>query len=181
MNVMAFAWTEATCETYGTGLLTYHVFCDKKEIPETQRAPTSSILLQSFVASMAGSYSAAAITNYVCGVRAWHILHGIGWRLNDDETNTLLQAAARIAPESSKRKKRRPYTIDFIAKLKDRLDLRNSLDAAVFACLSTCFYATARVGEFTIRRLTDFNPALHVKRSDLCHVQESGPEWAASS
>jgi hypothetical protein len=153
---MVFAWTETTCETYGTGLLTYHVFCDKKEIPEDQRAPTSSILLQSFVASMAGSYSGAAISNYICGIRAWHILHGVRWRLNDNEMNTLLQAAARLAPESSRRKKRRPYTTDFIAKLRSHLDLHNPLDAAVFACLATCFYATARVGEFTVHRSSPY-------------------------
>ena len=65
MDVMAHAWTESTQETYGTGLLTYHVFCDKKEIPEPQRAPTNSILLQLFIASMAGSYSGVAIANYI--------------------------------------------------------------------------------------------------------------------
>jgi hypothetical protein len=77
MDVMAHAWTESTHETYGTGLLTYHIFCDKKEIPKPQCAPTSSVLLQSFVASMAGSYSRAAISNYICGIQAWHVLNGV--------------------------------------------------------------------------------------------------------
>ena len=172
MDVMAHAWTESTRETYGTGLLMYHVFCDKKSIPEPQRAPAGSILLQSFIASMAGSYSGAAISNYIWGIRAWHILHGIPWKLNDVEMDTLLQAAIKITPESSKRKKHHPYTIEFITKLRQKLNLDNPLDTAVFACLTTCFYATARLGEFTMKRLTDFNPAHHVKRSDLSKVQD---------
>ena len=99
---MAHAWTESTQETYGTGLLTYHVFRDKKEIPEPQRAPTNSILLQLFIASMAGSYSGVAIANYIWGIQAWHILHGVSWKLNYIKMDTLLQAAIKVTPESSK-------------------------------------------------------------------------------
>ena len=35
-NVISHAWTENTRQTYGTGLLIYHIFCDKKQIPEPQ-------------------------------------------------------------------------------------------------------------------------------------------------
>ncbi|KAG2029159.1 hypothetical protein BDR03DRAFT_1096313 [Suillus americanus] len=41
-------------------------------------------------------------------------------------------------------------------------NLDNPLDASVFACLTTIFYATARVGEFTVPRLNAFDPKLHV-------------------
>lgn len=167
MDVMAHAWTESTHETYGTGLLIFHVFCDRKGIPEPQRAPASSMLLQSFVASIAGSYAGGTISNYLCGIHAWHILHGVPLQLNELEMETLLAAATKVTPASSKRPKRRPFTPDYITKLKGQLKLDEPLDAAVFACLTTCFYASARVGEFTVRRINGFDPTIHIKLSDL--------------
>lgn len=164
---MIHAYAEATRETYGSGLLTFHVFCDSKSIPENQRAPTSNILISSFITSMAGHYSAKTITNYVCGVRAWHVLHGLNWSLNKMEIETLLRASISLAPPSSKRSKREPYTIELMSAIRQHLDLLNPLDAAVFACLTTTFFATARAGEFTIQRLDAFDPLIHVKPSDV--------------
>ena len=43
-----------------------------------------------------------------------------------------------------------------------QLNLEAPLDAAVFACLTTCFYASARLGEFMVRTLTGFNPNAHI-------------------
>ena len=166
-DVISHAWTENTRQTYGTGLLIYHVFCDKKQLPEPQRAPATPMLLSTFVSTLAGSYSGKAISNYLYGVRAWHILHGLAWRPNETEMEILLKAAANVAPETSKRKKRRPYTIDFITKLKENMNMEEPLDAAVFACLTTCFYAMDRVGEFTTPRLNAFNASIHITRKNL--------------
>ena len=164
---MSQAWAEGTREAYGSGLLTYHLYCDDKEIPELQRAPTSHVLLSAFISELAGAYSGKTISNYVYGVRAWHILHGISWQLNDPEVELLLKGANKLTPSTSKRKKRRPYTIDYMAKLKQKMNLDVPLDAAVFACLTTCFYAAGRVGEFTVTRLDGFDPAKHVTPTNL--------------
>jgi hypothetical protein len=51
--------------------------------------------------------------------------------------------------------------------VKHQLNLDAPLDAAVFACLTTCFYAAARLGEFTVRRLDAFDPVLHVTPASL--------------
>jgi hypothetical protein len=167
LDVMSRAWEDGTRETYGAGLLTFHVYCDKKEIPEPQRAPVSRILLSAFISELAGPYSGKTISNYIYGIRAWHILHGVGWQLKDPETETLLTAAAKLTPSASKRKKRRPYTPDYITKLKDQLNLQDPFDAAVFACLATCFYAAGRVGEFTMKRLDGFDPTKHVTPANI--------------
>jgi hypothetical protein len=134
---------------------------------EAQRAPASSVLITSFLANLAGLFSNKTLHNYVYGIRAWHILHGSPWDMNDNEIKTILKATEKLTPASSKRKKRRPYTPDFITAVKHQLDLNTPLDAAVFACLTTCFYAAARLGEFTIRRLDAFNPSLHVTPANL--------------
>jgi len=172
VDVMTHAWEEDTRETYGSGLLVYHVYCDSKGIPEAERAPASQLLLSGFVSSLAASYSGKTISNYFYGVRAWHILHGMTWHLNRAEIDTMLRAAEKLAPPASKKKQRRPYTPDFIEALRRHLDLALPLDAAVFACLTTCFYASARLGEFTVRRLEGFDPSKSVTRKHISYDQD---------
>ncbi|KIJ07648.1 hypothetical protein PAXINDRAFT_90077, partial [Paxillus involutus ATCC 200175] len=82
-DILIQTWADSTRESYGSGLLAFHVFCDAKGIPDFQRAPAHSDLISVFIAYLAGSYSGKTISNYVCGVRAWHILHGQVWSLND--------------------------------------------------------------------------------------------------
>ncbi|OCH85828.1 hypothetical protein OBBRIDRAFT_283044, partial [Obba rivulosa] len=151
---------------FGTGLLVWHVYCDKKNVPEAQRAPASQTLLSGFLATLAGAYAGGSIANYLYGVRAWHILHGVRWVINDDETKAMLRAVEREELASSRRKKRLPYTVDFLTRIKAHLDLDTPLDAAVWACVTTGFYAVARIGELTVRTLASFDPGIHVKCCD---------------
>lgn len=60
-----------------------------------------------------------------------------------------------------------PYTPEFITELRQHLCLSDPLDAAVFACLVTCFYAAARVGEFVVPRLDAFSPTRHVTLANM--------------
>jgi hypothetical protein len=53
-----------------------------------------------------------------------------------------------------------------------QLDLDNPLDAAVYACLTMCFYVSARLNEFTVRTLTSFNPNEHVTTQNLTYNQD---------
>ncbi|OBZ66760.1 hypothetical protein A0H81_13224 [Grifola frondosa] len=73
------------------------------------------------------------LNSYVYGVKAWHVLHGLDWRVNKDEIEALLKAAEARAPPSSKRKKRPPVTTDILVALRAQLDLAVPLDAAVWA------------------------------------------------
>ena len=166
-NVMSNAWAESTRESYSSGILVYHVFCDARNIPEELRAPANQATVTSFIVSLAGSYSGSTISNYVNGIRAWHILHGLEWKLNSLEMDAALKGADRLAPPSSKRKKRQPYTVEFITRLHQQLNIEDNFDAAVFACLATCFYAAARVGEFVVPRLDAFSSSSHVTSANL--------------
>ena len=65
-----------------------------------------------------------------------------------------------------------PNTLEFIAAVKVHLNLENPLDMAVFACLTTCFYASARLGEFTAWTLSSFNPNMHVTPQNLSYDQD---------
>ncbi|KIK98420.1 hypothetical protein PAXRUDRAFT_52962, partial [Paxillus rubicundulus Ve08.2h10] len=102
-SVIAHAWADSTKETYGSGLLAFHIFCDNKNIPKLERPPAVPSIISAFISNLAGSYSGSAISNYVSGVKAWHTVHGLEWALNDTETDALLKAASSLAPSQSKR------------------------------------------------------------------------------
>lgn len=174
---MSNVWVESTHEAYSSGLLAWHVHCDKQQIPESQRAPALQTHISSFVATLAGSYSAATISNYLSGLCAWHILHSVEWNLNHLEMEALLKGAARLAPEASKQKLRQPYTLNFIAKVSENLDHNNPFNVSIFARLTVGFYGVACLGELVIPCLNAFNPREHVTRTHLhTETNQSGLE-----
>jgi hypothetical protein len=97
-QVILAGWDESTLSTYGTRLLTFHIFCDHKKIPEAERTLTSPDLLSIFIAALAGSYSPSAITNYIAGLKAWHILNKLEWHTNNDKVKILLKGAQKTFP-----------------------------------------------------------------------------------
>ena len=171
-DLMVHAWEEDMRVSYGAGLLMWHCFCDEKGVPEESRAPATQALLSAFVAHMAAAYSGKTIAGYLNGVRTWHILHGLQCALEKKEMDTMLHAADKLTPSSSKRKKRQPYTPEFIATVRAHLDLEKPLDAAVYACLTMCFYASARLGEFTMQTLGSFSRSMHVTPLNLSYDQD---------
>jgi len=56
---------------------------------------------------------------------------------------------------------------DYIIKIKEKLDMDNTLDVAVFACLMTCFYTAGRVREFMVKQLDSFNINTHITLARL--------------
>jgi len=109
------------------------------------------------------------LNNYAAGLKAWHLLHGRPWKIHPAELKAILDGAAALAPMSSKRTKRAPFTPSIILAIKEHLDLNNHKDAAIFACITMTFYSVARLGEFTVSALKDFDPKKHICRK---HVSE---------
>jgi len=172
LNIISHSYADDTLVTYASGLLVYHVFCDSRGVPEAQRAPASPDLIAIFVATIAGSYSGSTITNYLAGIRAWHIIHGVKWQMDKNSLDAIVKGATKHAPETSKRKQRQPYTVEFISTLREGLDLAIPLDAAVYACLTTTFYGSARLGEFTVPSLNGFNPRKHITLANVAWDKE---------
>ena len=171
-ETMVRAWEEETRTSYGAGLLMWHCFCDGKGVEERERAPAQQSLISAFVAHMATAYSGKTIAGYLSGVRAWHLLHSVPWTPEKKELDVMLRAAEKLTPITSRRKKRLPYTPAFISAVRQHLNLELPLDAAVYACLTTCFYASARLGEFTVRTQTSFNQNKHVTTQNLAYEQD---------
>lgn len=161
------SWHHTTKRTYGAGLTAFHVFCDKEQITESDRAPCSSDLLAGFVASLAGLYSGKTIRNYVAGVRAWHLMHRLPWQTDELELNRLLTGADKLTPPSSVRPPREPITVDYIATIREQLDISKPLDAAFYACLTIGFYSCIRLGEFTVPKASDFSSKIHVTNGNV--------------
>ena len=167
LEAIVSSYATGTRESYGAGLLAFHVFCDARGVAEEQRAPASRILILTFIANCTGVYSGATVRNYVAGIHAWHTLHGAPWTMEEDELKALLKGADKRAPPGSKRPKRHPVLVTFLMAAKGKLNLSEPLDAAVWACVTTTFFAAARLGEFTLPNLTAFQAERHVKPSDV--------------
>lgn len=172
LDVMNVSWAQGTRETYASGLLVYHVFCDSRNIAEQDRCPAPPLLILTFISTCAGSYAGKTLANYVCGVRAWHILHGQPWLIDDNQVKPALEGATRLAPPSSRRPKQAPFTVALIETLLSKLNLSDPFDAAVAACLTTTFWSVACTGEFTVPSMEKFDPTKHVKRSDIRPAQD---------
>ena len=136
-------------------------------IAEDLCAPVADLVLKSFVSRLAGIYSASSVASYVAAVRAWHIIHGVEWLVGGPELEVIIRGAKLMAPQALTRQRRKPVTVGYIEAIASHLSDDVPLDVAVFACLTSAFWATARLGELTVRNLSAFDPQSHVKRSDI--------------
>ncbi|KAG1848705.1 hypothetical protein DFJ58DRAFT_625469, partial [Suillus subalutaceus] len=167
LDVIGSSWAQSTKETYRVSSLVFHIFCDTNNITEDKHCPVACSLLLNFLCSCAGSYSGSSLANYTAGLKAWHLLHGRAWLIPPNELKAILDGTTASAPESSKRPKRLPFTPAFLCKIQDHLDLNTPLDAAVFTCPTMTFYAIARLGEFTVSAIKDFDRQKHITRTGV--------------
>lgn len=170
-QVLEETFAPTTRNTYGTGLFAFHLFCDAKGIDEEHRAPADPTVLASFISTLIGTYGSSTVRNYVYGVRAWHIVHGIKWSVNEHEIDALFKAAKKLEPKRTRKKAKLPWTIQHLTDICGKL-LDNPKDVAIRACLTTAFWGTARLGEVTVPRLNGFDPDRHVKITNVRHDVE---------
>src|ERR1700761_522524 len=72
-----------------------------------------------------------------------------------------------------RRRRRVRHTPWFSSQQSDKSTIWMSpFDDAVFACLVTCFYASGRLGEFTVRTLNSFSPSTHITTKNLSYDQD---------
>jgi hypothetical protein len=132
LDVIGLAWAQSTKETYGAGLLVFHVFCNTNNVAEENRCPVSRNLLLDFLCSCAGSYSGSALANYAVGLKAWHLLHGRAWQIPPSELKAILNGATASAPKTSKRPKRLPFTPAILCSIRNHLNLDRASDPSLY-------------------------------------------------
>lgn len=142
-DVLLVSVEPKTRENYGAGLLRFHQFCDSRKVPEIQRMPASDNLLALFTSSWAGKIATTTLENWISGIHFWHTLHGAPWH-----GHALLRMSTaglnKLVPESSKRPRRPPVTLEHMHVLFRALDLSNVFDASVFAIASIAFWSCCR-------------------------------------
>lgn len=167
LNVLSHAYGARTLQTYGSGLLVFHVFCDSRDIPDTERAPAARALISLFIANLAGLYSASAISNYISGLAAWHTIHRLDWLANKREVDALIKGATATAPP--RKAPRPPFTVSMLQQILQQLDRSSPFDVAISAALTTCFWGTARVAEVVVPSLAAFSPTAHITPLNVRH------------
>jgi hypothetical protein len=136
-------------------------------MPTVLRLPTEQASSYSTYSATKSTYGGSSIRNYVYGVRAWHILHGIQWKADEKGIEALLVAGKKMAPKESRKGEKTPWSIEYLTEICSALNQNDPKDAAILACLTTTFWGTARLGEGTVPNLKAFNPSIHVKVSDV--------------
>ncbi|KIJ29094.1 hypothetical protein M422DRAFT_188923, partial [Sphaerobolus stellatus SS14] len=155
--VLMVGWATGTLSAYGSGLLLFHLFCDEREVQEQAHCPVDPTVLLAFVAACAGHYSGSTISNSVHAVWAWHVLHGVRWAPSRDELTAVLNGATRLAPLSSKRAQRDPWTVEMICKVCFALDPENPFDIAFYSALTTIFWTMSRSVELLVDGVNNFS------------------------
>ena len=166
-TVASRAWEMSTLNTYGAGLGRWAEWCDANEIPEEKRMPIDKTHLACFIADAAGSIGASGFSNWLSGLRAWHMYHNFP-RCGDDEFVQLtLKGATKLAPGHSTRDPCPPVLIAHLDAVYDAMDFRNSYDAACWAVVCTAFWGLARLGEITVSSQKLVDPTRNVQRKTL--------------
>jgi len=165
-DLLANAWQESTKISYMSGLLTYHVFCDRKNVDKLARAPTSTDLIIAFISTLVGTLAGSTINNYVSGICTWHIIHNVAWNIDQVAIDTALRAAIVSAPYKSSKPPRQPVTIDYLSDILSHLNKDSPLDMAIAACITTTFWSVSRLGEFTVPTISKFSSQRHTTPSN---------------
>ncbi|TEB22705.1 hypothetical protein FA13DRAFT_1641001 [Coprinellus micaceus] len=175
-DVQFVSVTPGARSLYGSAIRVYHTHLDLRNppIPESLRAPTSTAITLDFVASCAGIYSGSAVRNFVYGVKKWHVVHCLSWRVDEAQLSNTMVAAERLAPATSRRPQRQPVTVDWLEAVIAAADPTSPFDAAVVACLTTTFWSVSRLGEFVVPSAAKFDPAVHIKHCDVTEDVQDG-------
>jgi len=180
-EVLLLSLDENTRSVYGAGLLRFHQFCDTMTVPEHKRMPASEILLAAFAATAAAKVSRSCLDSWLAGIHFWHIFNGAPWHGANSELLTKIKTGvSKTVPDSSRRVKRPPVTIEHMHVLREGLDLTNSFDSAVWACATIAFWGCCRLGELVIPTPGTFNSIKNVTRDTVTTFGRvrSGPEHA---
>jgi hypothetical protein len=135
LQFMLLSLEEKTRSNYSTGLLRFTQFCDSHKISE--------VVISAFIASYTSLCSLDCINGWLSGIKWWHTFQGAEWN-GRDMLATVKKGIAKLVPNSSRRDKREPVTLERMHCLLRGLDLSNAKDAAIYAASSIAFHGICR-------------------------------------
>ncbi|KAJ7077208.1 hypothetical protein C8R44DRAFT_896353 [Mycena epipterygia] len=152
-----------TQSNYAAGLLRFHQFCDKHQIPERARMPASHFLLAAFIAEHVGTVGGGTVKSWMSGIKAWHDVNGAPWE-GEDRWVELARRTANKQGTAFKRAQRGPVIIAHLIALRTVLDTSKPFDAAAWSMATAAFWGCRRLGELSIPSLGKFDPKFHATR-----------------
>ena len=154
------ALATSTKSTYGAGILRFVQFCDKFNIPESDRMPADHYLVTAFVGEHIGSVSGGTVRGWLSGLKAWHDYHDAPWC---GESRWVQMARVSVNKEGTAHEWPicAPITLAHLLALYLTLDFRIPFHCAIWALALTAFFGCHHLGEVTIPSRNGFNPKLH--------------------
>ncbi|KAK0229909.1 hypothetical protein EDD85DRAFT_972549 [Armillaria nabsnona] len=123
----------STLQNYSAGLLCFHQFADKCNIPESECMPAPYLLLAAFVADASVSkMPGKTISMWMSGLQAWHEINSAEWSDSDEFIVHIKTAAAKRGAHPS-HPKHHPVTLEHLLTLHKGLQTSNSFDVAIWA------------------------------------------------
>jgi hypothetical protein len=101
-------------------------------------------LISAFITSYAGHRLSDCINNWLSGIKWWHTFQGARW-YGGDMLMAVKKGITKLVPDSSRRDKREPVTLEHMHCLLNGLDLLNSKDAAIYGASSVAFHGICRL------------------------------------
>ncbi|KAL1713730.1 hypothetical protein EV715DRAFT_211073 [Schizophyllum commune] len=162
------AWAASTMRSSPSQVQCFLQYSAGEGVSIDMVLPASEVLLCGYVAALSGTMSGDAIRARLRHVHRWHLTEGAPWR-GGKMLELALRAAKNAEPQTGRRQKREPITLDMLDALSTDLDLAKPVDAAIFCAATVAFHGQLRLGELLapVMDIRRFNSARQPTGRDL--------------
>lgn len=165
-QVLHAAYAPATLPTYGTGVRHFVKWCQHSGLDGATCFPALEHILVTYACNLAGEVGKSTARNYLCGIRAWHIINGVTWNTSV-RLELAMKAVGVLAPEG--KPPRAPISREMLDMLMAELDLSNPVEACVAGTACVAFWTQSRLGELLSTHANKWDKLRTLRRS---HVGE---------
>lgn len=154
---MLNGWKDSTLRSYNGAVKKFLVYWSStSDLPF--RLPTSPADIYNFCfwagrvenASTNHDISANTLSNYLSGLKAWHLFHDTPYPwVTADRVAVMVRALARADSLTPKKPPKAPILLNHLMALYTELSGGSEVDKAVMDCAICAFWGLARLGEFT--------------------------------
>ncbi|KAE8240355.1 hypothetical protein A4X13_0g7842 [Tilletia indica] len=144
-DVALAGYAAGTQKGYSVGLAQWHKYCDDNKIDEKLREPAPAHLVEHWVSTQAGSKSGGYLSDWISGLKAWHLLNNLPWLPDDERLTVIRRGVLNLQPPP--KPPRAPMTVEWLDKLYLAADRDNPAEMAVVAAAATGFWGLCRLGE----------------------------------
>ncbi|KAE8180835.1 hypothetical protein CF336_g9136 [Tilletia laevis] len=164
-KVLLAAFAKGTLSNYSTGLAQWHNFCDTNNVPERDRGPAKPELVELWVSQHAGTKSGWYLKDWIAALKAWHHVNNLPWLANEDRIQLVRRGA--VASQPPPKPQRPPMTVPWLNAIINIANFQVPQELVAITVTTCGLWGLFRPGELVLKKISDFDPRLHVKRTDL--------------